>query len=132
MNRNIILGGFCLNHIFFQMVSGGWFLPCLSNCVSLFCLYLRNRLSHRAGIGPILKLKQLSFRWDQPQLCSFIRLGVITNNIIYTANVPYSLFIVTVLLISRERIELQSWDWSQMKALHLKFSGLLQFFNSSQ
>ena len=89
MNRNIILGRFCLNHICFQMVSGGWFLPCLSNCVSLFCLYLRNRLSHRAGIGPVLKLKQLSFRWDQPQLCSFIRLGVMAKNIIYTTNVPY-------------------------------------------
>ena len=72
------------------MVGGGWFLPCLSNWVSLFCLYPWNRLCHRAGIGPILKLRQLSFRWDQPQLCSFIRLGVITKNVIYTANVPYT------------------------------------------
>ena len=111
---------FLFKSLFFQMVGGGWFLPFPSNLVILFCLYLRNRLSHRAfgfWIGPILKLRQLSFRWDQPQLCSSIRLGVITNNIIYTKNMSYSLFIVIVLLISRERIELQSWDWSQMKAL---------------
>ena len=80
---------FLFKSLFFQMVGGGWFLPCLSNWVSLFCLYPRNRLSHRAGIGPVLKLRQLSFRWDQPQLCSFIRLGVMAKNIIYTTNVPY-------------------------------------------
>ena len=172
------------------MVGGGWFLPFLSNWVILFCLYLRNRLSYRAGIGPVLKLWQLSFRWDQPQLCSFIRLEVITKNVIYTANVPYTHILIVyiycfayisrtnwatelglvpnestlikvfrfyiiwlflcyyshiirhflrkshlldicgpkihlVLIISQKRIERQSWDWSQMKALCLRFPDLL-------
>ena len=32
-------------------------------------------------------------------------------------------------LISRERIELQSWDWSQMKALNFRFSDPMYFSN---
>ena len=46
--------------------------------------------SHHADIlGTIWKPKQLSFKWDQTQLCSFIRLRVIPKNIIYTINVEY-------------------------------------------
>ena len=84
-------------------------------------------MSYRAAVGPIWKIIVSALKWDQTQLCSSIRLEVITNNIIYTTNVPYSLFIVIVLLITRERIELQSWDWSQMKALSLRISDLIYF-----
>ena len=94
--------------------------------LTLFCFYLENELSYRAGIGPKWKLFAPGFQtWynysDSTQSLSHYKQFFATWWSFFTF---FGLTIHLVLLISRERIELQSWDWSHFKALRLQIPDL--------
>ena len=95
--------------------------------LTLFCFYLENELSYRAGIGPKWKLFAPGFQtWynysDSTQSLSHYKQFFATWWSFFTF---FGLTIHLVLLISREWIKLHSWDCSQMKALCSGVSDLI-------
>ena len=67
-----LLGGIGTSRLRFELQGGDHFH--YINYINYGGAQLLNELSCRPGIGRILKSKDNSFKWNQSQVCNFIRL----------------------------------------------------------